>query len=231
MGSEPLGLKRPSNSLSESLQAHDEELKALAARLHDTTAQNLAALAMNLSLMEPLVAGDARLRQMLAECSEITADCVKEVRTLSYLLYPPLLDELGLPQALRSYAQAFQRATGMEVALELPRDFPRLAPEVEYGLFRIVQERLMVLSRKFGRSACRIAMRHGSKAIELSIWNAAPAADGEAISPSREPTPGTIALYERARKIRCKLDISAHGGGTEIRARIPRHEIQNPNRG
>ena len=89
---------------------------------------------------------------VISECLTLTRQAGEEIRTLSYLLHPPLLDELGLASALEWYAQGFESRTGIRVRVDIPREFPRLPPDVEMTLFRIVQESLTNVHRYSGSS-------------------------------------------------------------------------------
>ena len=154
-------LKRTEEALQESnrklhqlsrdlLRAQDYERRRIARELHDSTAQLLAALSINLSrLQDPGLEPECR-RQALSEASELAAACSAEIRTVTYLLHPPLLDEVGLASALQAYAQGFNQRTGIQVEIQIPPDFGRLSPELETTLFRIVQEGLANVHKHSG---------------------------------------------------------------------------------
>jgi PAS domain S-box-containing protein len=205
------------------LHIQDEERRIISRQLHDTTAQNLAALSMNLSILGTLVDRTARVEELLAECSELTKECLTDVRALSYTLHPPLLDELGLEAALRAYLDGFARRTGIDVHLAIPNRLPRLESEIESGLFRIVQERLTFLYRNAGTVCCRISVIDTPVETELSIH------DNTTFSAERSPDPDSeseislLALRERAKQIQCGLEVLSVEDGTLIRARIARN--------
>src|SRR5260370_2533140 len=113
-------------------QSQAEERRRLARELHDSTGQKLAALAINLAVVNQSAAvGDARAQRALAESLALTHECVRDIRTLAYLLHPPELEELGLADAARDYITGFAQRSGIPVELELSPDLGPLPPEVE----------------------------------------------------------------------------------------------------
>ena len=168
--------KRAEESLrdlsSRLLNAQDEERRRLARELHDSTAQVLSALSLNLALLEhtadPELSGQAA--KALAESQKLADQASREIRTFSYLLHPPLLDQAGLDQALRWYIDGFAQRTKIEVALEiLPPEFDRLPAEVETALFRIVQECLTNIYRHSGSSIAEVRLVRDSSEVRLGV--------------------------------------------------------------
>ncbi len=112
----------------------------MARDLHDSTGQDLVALATTLSQLRASIPSSSRRLRKLASQSQALADqCIREVRTLSYLLHPPMLDEAGLEDAIRHYAGGFTERTGIEVKLEISPRLGRMKPDAEMALFRVVQ--------------------------------------------------------------------------------------------
>src|SRR5581483_5087430 len=134
------------------IQLQDEERRRIARELHDSTAQSLAALSMNLGALSQEAARklDNSANRIISESLGLAEQCAREVRTLSYLLHPPLLDESGLSDAVQWYAQGFSQRSGIEVSVEIPSGLGRLARELELALFRIVQESLTNVHRHSG---------------------------------------------------------------------------------
>lgn len=153
------------------LQAQDEERRRVARDLHETTAQTLAALSMNLSLLEDAcsVSHKERTVELLARCRELTNQCSSEVRTTSYLLHPPLLDELGLLGAVRDYVDGFAKRSGIRVDLELSRDLERLPKDIETSLFRVMQESLVNIHRHSGSKTASIYLGMSDGAVILAV--------------------------------------------------------------
>ena len=133
------------------LQLQDEERRRIARDLHDVTGQKIAVLSMSLDRLGRLVASEgAEVEETLEESREIVRKIGEEIRTLSYLLHPPLLDESGLASAVRWYAEGFQKRSGIQLVVDIRRGLGRLSTEVETALFRVVQESLTNVHRYSG---------------------------------------------------------------------------------
>ena len=123
----------------------DEERRRIGRALHDSLSQYLAALKMNLSLLRAQVETEAVL---FSECADLVDQCLTETRTISHLLHPPLLDELGFGSATRLFVEGFSRRSGLTVTLDLPSERGmRLPMNLEVALFRAVQEGLTNIHR------------------------------------------------------------------------------------
>lgn len=141
------------------LRLQDAERRRLARELHDSSGQHLVALQMNLSMLSRVPShDDAERANLLTRCQEILERVVKEIRTLSHLLYPPLLDEAGLVSALRWYIDGLVERSGLEVELDISQNFERLPEELETTIFRIVQECLTNIHRHSGSLVARISL-------------------------------------------------------------------------
>ena len=152
------------------LRAQDDERRRIAQDLHDSTAQNLTALAVNLARLD-LEAGslDPQSREVVSESIQLANRCMQEIRDFSYLLHPPTLDEYGLASALQWYAEGFARRAGVQVDLDLPEDLRRLPREAETALFRVVQECLTNVQRHSGSSVARIRIVLEPEALVLEV--------------------------------------------------------------
>ena len=123
------------------LQAQDEERRHIARELHDSAGQILTALGMSLAQMAQVApTGAPEFARNAEDCQQLVQDLSREIRTTSYLLHPPLLDEIGLPDALRWYIQGLSERSGLEIKLDVPDDFGRLSRPTELVMFRLVQE-------------------------------------------------------------------------------------------
>ena len=152
------------------LQAQDDERRRLARELHDSAGQMLAALKMNLVPLEKEVAAQyPRLGQFATNGIELVDELSKELRTMSYLLHPPLLDEAGLPSALRWYVEGFSARSGIDVTLAVAPDLPRLSREAETTIFRIVQESLTNIHRHSGSKAAALRIVHDANHTRVEI--------------------------------------------------------------
>ena len=133
------------------IQGRDEERRRMARELHESAGQSLAALKMNLSRLHESLPKRKRLVQTLYRSSVELADAaVREVRTVSYLMHPPLLDEAGLGPALRWFARGFAERSKIVVTVDIADDFGRASQEVETTVFRVVQEALTNVHRYSG---------------------------------------------------------------------------------
>jgi two-component system, NarL family, sensor kinase len=137
--------KRDEREFSDSLTARvlnflDDERRLTARYLHDATQQNLLAIRMNLEQALARQPDDARLRALLSESILVAEQTIAQVRTISYSLHPPILDQAGLGPALRWYAKAASWRGGIEVHLEIPEEMSRKPAEIETAIFRIAQE-------------------------------------------------------------------------------------------
>ena len=133
------------------MRAQDEERRRIARELHDSAGQSLAALGMSLARIEKEVQGDpTRLSKSIKDAQDLIQGLTQEIRTTSYLLHPPTLDESGLSSALRWYINGLAERSGLNIELNIPDSFGRLAPEVELAIFRMVQECLTNIHRHSG---------------------------------------------------------------------------------
>src|SRR5882724_9003268 len=152
------------------LQLQDRERRRIALELHDSTAQTLAALAMNLALVKKSEAKlDPASRRALEAATALADQSSQEIRTLSYLLHPPLLEEMGLVSALRAYAKGFADRSRIALSCDLPKDLERLPREVETALFRVAQESLTNIHRHSGSRKAKIRLRRRRTHAELEI--------------------------------------------------------------
>src|SRR4029077_11859919 len=152
------------------LQLQDEERRRFARELHDSVGQSLAGLSLNLSAVRTGIERLANTANALSESEAMVQEMSKEVRTISYLLHPPLLDEAGLASALRWYVEGFTQRSKIQVEAEFPDDFGRLSQELETAVFRVVQECLTNIHRHSGSPTAkvRIARFNGLVFVEVA---------------------------------------------------------------
>ena len=207
------------------LLSQDEERRRIARDLHDATGQDLVALATMLGRLRAfLPSKDRKSRRFLSECKTLANECIREVRTLSYVLHPPVLDQEGLEDAIRDYALGFAIRSGIQVELELSPRLERLSREVELALFRVVQESLTNIQRHSGSRQARIRIQCDSD-LTLEISDDGP--EASACVPRGNEKPrfkfgvGIPSMRERVNLIGGRLDIDSTNKGTTIRVRIP----------
>ena len=207
------------------LQLQDEERRRVARELHDGVGQLLAALSMNVAT----VAQESRkLSPVAARClQENTAfveQAVAEIRTLSHLLHPPFLDEIGLKSALVEYVYGFGQRSKIRVTLDIPPDLERLPRDVELSLFRIVQEGLTNIHRHSGSPTAQVRLSRTTGEIQLEVRD-----QGRGISPKiqqeffagKSSGVGLRGMRERVRQIGGALQIQSDGTGTTILVVLP----------
>lgn len=220
--------KRAERSLQELtgrlLRMQDEERRRMARELHDHAGQTLVAMSINLSILEKAAQLlDPKIFSLAAETKILSDDLSREIRTFSYLLHPPLLDEAGLESALRWYVDGFSRRSNIKVDLDLPKDFGRLAEELELVTFRVVQESLSNVHRHSGSSSAKITLRRSEAALILEISD-----QGQGISDEghKDMTPakagvGVRGMRERVSQFGGTLQIASTNAGTVVSVKIP----------
>jgi PAS domain S-box-containing protein len=210
------------------LQLQDDERRRIARDLHDITGQKIAFLSIVLSQLldgKPTEL-DAKSKSALAECLTVTQQISEEIRTLSYLLHPPLLDELGLGSAVPWYTQGYEKRTGIHVDVDIPKDLLRLPPDVEVTLFRVIQESLTNVHRYSGSSTAAIRIYSDGQEIALEISD-----QGHGIQTDKLKGPadsvaalgvGIQGMRERMRQLGGRLEIQSQPGeGTVVHAILP----------
>jgi PAS domain S-box-containing protein len=208
-------------------RAEDAERRRIARELHDSTGQKLAALSMTVGLLQDTTAApDGKTDKMFADCLALIEQCVQEIRTISYLLHPPLLDELGLAAAIGDYLEGFSKRSGLQVALDAPPGLDRLPDEVELALFRVVQESLGNIHHHAGASTARIRLACDAEQVTLEVSDQGRGMSAEtlrAIQAGHGPAGvGIAGMRERLRLLGGQSEITSGQRGTTLRAIIPR---------
>ena len=201
------------------MHAQDDERRRIAMTLHETTSQDLAALKMLLAQLsrkgEHLSQAE---REKVAEGISMTQRAMTGIRTVSYLLHPPSLDEAGLLSALRWYAAGFAERSGIRVDLDLPESMERLPLDTETVLFRIVQEALTNIHRHSGSATARIRLRHDDEVLVLEIedqGHGIPKASLQQLT-SGGGGVGIAGMTWRVRQLGGRLDITSSDHGTTV---------------
>lgn len=217
------------------LELQDDERRRIARDLHDVTGQKLALQCIALSRMTRLLSPTANeeAKESIAQCLELTNQISEEIRTLSYLLHPPLLDELGLPSAVKWYTEGFQKRTGIRIDVDIARSLPRLRPDAEVALFRVVQESLTNVHRYSGSPTAYVRIRQDEGELGLEVGDF-----GKGMPPEKNKTSaGEIAplgvgiqgMRQRIRQLSGRLEIlSKLGKGTVVTAFLPIQELSLP---
>jgi len=208
------------------LRLQDEERRRIATDLHDSTGQDLVALATTLSQLHAAVPSSSRkLRKLASQCQALADQCIREVRTLSYLLHPPMLDEAGVEDAIRHYAGGFTERTGIEIELEISPRLGRMKADAEMALFRVVQESLTNIQRHSGNLQAKIRMDREPGKITVEVSDSGSGITGDLQRQNGEfpfrPGVGIRSMNERVKLIGGRLDIESSSSGTTVRVTIP----------
>jgi signal transduction histidine kinase len=206
------------------LQLQDDERRRIARELHDSVGQLLAGLTMNLSAVSADIERLIKTASMVTDSAALVHEINQEVRTISHLLHPPLLDEAGLASALRWYIEGFAERSKIKVDMEFPEDFGRLSRELETAIFRTVQECLTNIHRHAESPMAKIRITRTASDVRIEVADA-----GKGISPEKQeqmsaigtPGVGIRGMRERLRQLGGSLDINSNGKGTIVVARLP----------
>jgi signal transduction histidine kinase len=208
------------------LRLQDEERRRLARELHDSTGQLLAAIQLNLTVAsQEAASANGNLKRWLNETTQLANQAIGEVRTISYLLHPPMLDEAGLTHALKWYVEGFVQRSQLEVNLELPPQLDRLPTEIELAIFRIVQESLTNIHRHSGSRTADISLTASPNEVRLSIRDYGKGIPGLVADFNngfgKKIGVGLRGMRERVRQLGGNLSITAAKPGTFIEACVP----------
>ena len=204
------------------MQVQDEERRSIARELHDTTAQNLLAVTLSLTRMrERLRNGAAPPDRALAEILDLTEQSLQEVRTLSYILHPPLLDLVGLGSALRWLGEGFSARSGVAVETALAEGLDGLPRDAATALFRVAQECLANVHRHSGSGWARLSLAAGDAVVRLEVVDGgngfvAVTADGAA-----KVGVGLSGMRVRLHQLGGHLEVDSGPAGTRVAAIVP----------
>lgn len=206
-------------------QLQDEERKGLARELHDSVGQLLAAIRINTDVVE---SESCRLSSRAARCLgdniSMVEEISKQIRTISYLLHPPMLDEAGLPSALRWLVEGFAERSQIDTRLDIPSGFVRLPKEVELSIFRVVQECLTNIHRHSGSPTASVRLRVEGAAVKVEIEDAGKGMsleNGSGFLPPSHCGVGLCGMRERLRLLGGTLKLQSSSHGTQVTAVFP----------
>jgi signal transduction histidine kinase len=204
------------------MQIQDSERRRIAREVHDGLGQYLVGIKMGIDNYVRHLPKDTKARDAMAEISSLLNQAITETRTISHLLHPPLLDEVGLASALAVYVDGFAKRSGISITVQVARDLGRLESDVETALFRVVQECLLNVHRHSNSATASVSVSRETDEIQLQVSDegigmpAAPEPDGMGLGV------GLLSIRERIRQLEGKLQImSGSGRGTIVTARIP----------
>jgi PAS domain S-box-containing protein len=203
-------LQQLSNRL---VRVQDEERRHIARELHDSVGQYLSGLLMVIGEAQQEIPGNSNL----GEAAQIAQDCLGEIRTMSHLLHPPLLEEAGLASAVRWFVDGFAARSGIRAEVEIAKPLRRLGAEIELALFRVLQESLTNVHRHSGSKSVSIRIGADSQQVWLEVED-----QGKGASNGFAHTGvGIMGMRERAESLGGELGIRSNPGGTLVRAVLP----------
>ncbi|MGA9507413.1 MAG: MEDS domain-containing protein [Candidatus Sulfotelmatobacter sp.] len=204
---------------SQLMLIRDEERRRVAHELHESTAQVLATLSMNLSVLGTIDRENAHESKLISESAALVEALLGEVRQLSHLLHPPTLDEMGLSSAIQWYSEKFAQRTSITVAVEISPDFGRLSREKEIAVFRVVQESLANVQEHSGSATASVRITRSVDHVCVQVSDL-----GKGISHRSSRTAsgvGINGMRERLRQLGGVLNIHSSGSGTLVTADLP----------
>jgi signal transduction histidine kinase len=204
------------------MRVQEEERRHLARELHDGATQNMVALTLNMAPILDAVDVAPATRSLIEECMRLIDESTNELRTISYLLHPPLLEELGLSRTLRGYVEGFSKRSGVAVSLTTQGELDRLGFDVELAVFRIVQESLSNIHRHSHSSTANILLIRQGGFLSLEVGD-----QGRGIPPGKGNSGvGIAGIRERVRLLKGTVTIRSDASGTIIRISLPMPEEQ-----
>ena len=206
------------------LRVQDDARRRIARELHDTLAQSLAGVRMNLSVVKPFAASNDRASTAVDESITATDDAITQIRTLSYLLHPPMIDQAGLLTALHWYVEGFERRSGIATKLEVPDDLGSLSRDVETSVFRIIQESLTNIQRHAVSATATVRLDRLDERLFVEI-----ADQGRGLPPGVRNDRdallasgvGIASINERVRELGGEMSIQSTEKGTTLRVTLP----------
>lgn len=212
------------------LRAQDQERRRLSRELHDSTGQLLVTLKLNLSQFKTEgLAVNKRAEELVTGMDSMVEEITRQLRTMSYLLHPPLLDEAGLESALKWYIQGFSQRSDIQVNLKMSADIGRLSQDLEITIFRIIQESLTNIHRHSGSKTAEILFTREPECVRLEITDQGRGLQADDGSPALAPNGffpgvGILGMKERVQQFGGSFQISSHDSGTSTVVRLPINE-------
>jgi signal transduction histidine kinase len=208
------------------LHSQDQERRRIARDLHDSTVQTLSALRIKISSLRKLTGlEDRHPRTLLQQSSQLAEQALSEIRSMSYLLHPPILEDFGLESALTWYAAGFSERSGIQIDVQIDPDLGRFVQELELILFRIVQEALGNIHRHSGSSTAKIALSRTASEVRLLVSDQGCGLPKEVVAPEPGSVPrvgvGIGGMRERARQFGGDLKITSSDRGTIVTVVLP----------
>jgi PAS domain S-box-containing protein len=215
------------------LRTQDEERRRIGRDLHDSLGQCLTALKIKLDILaSPVGRRNVEAGPELAECVRLAEESLKEVRTISYLMYPPMLEEMGLQSAIRWYLDGFSARSGISTTIEVDSDFGRLQRDVELALFRVLQESLTNVHRHSGSQTAHIRLLVKDGVATLEVTDTGKGIPSGRLEQSGQDWTGVLGvglrgMNERMRQLGGWLEVVSTEDGTTVSAVVPGAECSS----
>lgn len=209
------------------LRSQDDERRRVARELHDGLGQYLSVMSMNVATLARMAQTlTPQQERLLAETADLAETCLRDVRTMSYLMHPPMLDEVGLVSALQWYVTGFSERSNVKVEIDAGEDLKHLPKVVEIAFFRIAQEALTNIYRHSGSATATIRLRNNGDGVELEIEDSGSGLEAELLAGIQAGDGGSKGvgirgMKERMRELGGTLHVLGNGKGLLIRARVP----------
>jgi len=207
------------------LKVQDEERRKLSRDLHDSTGQTLAALKIAVSFLQLSIKDDPSKMALVTDVADLADQAIEELRTMAYLLHPPLLDEVGFACAAEWYIEGFAKRSGVNVSMEIATHHERMPRSMETALFRVLQESLTNVHRHSKAAHVTVCFRHQFETVILEIRDDGCGIEGKRLVRLRETSAetgvGLAGMRERMNELNGTLEMESEGRGTTIRAVVP----------
>ena len=216
------------------LRTQDEERRRIGRELHDSLGQYLAILKMNLDTLDTYIGETNNVaREHLGRCTQLAQDSIREMRTISYLLYPPMLEEVGLQSAIGWYLEGFSQRSNIQTSFQSDPEFGRLGRDVELALFRVLQECLTNVHRHSGSSVAEIRLAKKDDVAVLEVADKGRGISPQLLAKSNGDWLGSLGvglrgMNERIRQLGGKLEVHSTESGTVVTAGVPVAETASP---
>lgn len=207
------------------LRTQDEERRRIGRDLHDSLGQYLAALKMKLASLKSTARDNHLAEQEIAECTDLAEESIKEVRTVSYLLYPPMLEDFGLQSAISWYLDGFSHRSGIKTTFEPASDFGRLPPDIELAMFRVLQESLTNVHRHSGSPTASVSLSIRDGLAILEVSDRGKGIPDHFANAERDWVAtlgvGMRGMSERVRQLGGRIELASSAQGTTVTALVP----------
>jgi two-component system, NarL family, sensor kinase len=207
------------------LRVQDEERRKVARDLHDSAGQILTALKISVALLQRKLDKDEQSREELSAIARLADEALQEIRTTSFLLHPPMLDEVGFHSAAQWYVEGFAERSGLKVRMDFAPEVDRLPDTIETALFRVLQESLTNVHRHSGTSEVDVHFRQEAQIVTLEVRDYGRGIPKSLLNrlgnPARHSGVGLVGMRERLNELNGGFEIEAADPGTRLRAIVP----------